>query len=78
MRVKRLRWWSVLLLYPGYISDGTETFYAHALATSRNKAVANARRQMAAENEWSGADNPIRDPADIEALLVLKGRHWGV
>lgn len=65
--------YSVLLLYPDGMTDGaTETYYAWVEATDPIAAVAEARRQALAVNEWDDAD-----PAGFAPLLVVEGHHYG-
>ncbi len=65
--------YSVLLLYPDHANDdGTETYYAWVEAPDSLAAVAEARRQALAVNEWDDAD-----PTDFAPLLVTEGHHYG-
>ena len=63
--------YSVLLLYPDYLTDGNpQTYYTHVLAASPQHAVDVARRACGAVNEGS-----IHDPNDCAVLLVVFGHH---
>lgn len=65
--------YSVLLLYPDDVNDdGKETYYAFVEAADPVAAVAEARRQALATNEWTD-----RDPAGFTPLLVIEGHHHG-
>jgi hypothetical protein len=66
---------SVLLLYPDYANDGgAETYYAWVEASGPIAAIAEARRQAMATNEWTEEDV---NPDDFVALLVIEGHHRG-
>lgn len=67
--------YSVLLLYPDHVNDGNETYYAFVLAADPVAAVAEARRQALATNEWTAEDV---DPAGFVPLLVIDGHHRGL
>jgi len=65
--------YSVLLLYPDDMTDGgTETFYAWVEATDPSAAVAEARQQALAANEWDDMS-----PGSFVPLLVIEGHHYG-
>jgi hypothetical protein len=67
--------YSVLLFYPDHVNDdGTETYYAWVEAPDPIAAVAEARRQALAANEWTEEDV---DPDDFAPLLVIEGHHYG-
>jgi hypothetical protein len=67
--------YSVLLLYPDDLNDdGKETYYAWVEASDPVAAVAEARRQALATNEWTEDDV---DPDDFAPLLVIEGHHHG-
>jgi hypothetical protein len=63
--------YSVLLLYPDYVTDGgTETYYAFVEAPDPNAAVAQATRQAVAAQE-----GVAYEPDDFAPLLVTEGHH---
>jgi hypothetical protein len=66
--------YSVLLLYPDYLSEqyGEETYYAFVEAANSLDAVAAAQREAAVAQ-----DVEIDDPADFAPLLVTRGHHHG-
>ena len=66
--------YSVLLLYPDYVSEqyGTETYYAFVEAADPLDAVAVAQREAV-----SAQDIEIDNPTDFAPLLVTQGHHWG-
>jgi hypothetical protein len=67
--------YSVLLLYPNHANDGgKETYYAWVEAPDPIAAIAEARRQALAANEWTEDDV---DPAGFVPLLVTEGHHHG-
>jgi hypothetical protein len=67
--------YSVLLLYPDHVNDGgNETYYAWVEAPEPVAAVAEARRQALATNEWTAEDV---DAADFVPLLVTEGHRYG-
>ena len=67
-----MRPYSVLLLYPDYVSEqyGTETYYAFVTASDPIDAAAVAQRQAVADQVVE-----IDDPADFAPLLVTQGHH---
>ena len=85
MKRAKAKRYSVLLLYPDYISDGYgEVFYAFTRAQSVAAAVSNARQQMRVHLRKGGHDVD-RDPTapdgipdgDIEVALIIRGHHKG-
>jgi hypothetical protein len=58
--------YSVLLLYPDYISEGDDTSYEHVMADSPDQAVEFARQLAANATE-------CEDPTDFDILLVTEG-----
>jgi hypothetical protein len=58
---------SVLLLYPDYVSDGVETFFAHVRAADKDAAILKAQNMAAREN--IGVDQP----EDFAVLIVSSG-----
>lgn len=73
---KKPKKYSVLLLYPDYMSDnfGQETYYAHVEAIDRDMAVHNAQHQAQTCEGNESCDNP----EDFHPLLVLEGWHHGL
>jgi hypothetical protein len=59
--------YSVLLLYPGYLSDGPETYLAWVVARDPQDAVAMAQIVAA------GEDQQCKD--DFKVLLLVEGHH---
>lgn len=68
MRQVKKEQFSVLLLYPDYLSDGKETYYAFVRATNAGMAV------IAAQHEASKA-NSDTVPDDFLPLLVTCGHN---
>lgn len=67
-RGMNMKSFSVLLMYPDYMSDGVETFYDFVRADTPDEAVAKARKRAVKQNEME------QDQADDFAeLLVLPG-----
>jgi hypothetical protein len=64
--------YSVLLLYPEYANDGTETYYAFVEAVDPIEAVAVAQRQAVAAQEGIEIE-----PDDFIPLLVTPGHNYG-
>ena len=65
--------YSVLLLYPDYLTDqyGEETFYSHCVSESGVAgAIDEAQLEAAIAN-----DIPIDDAGDFAVLLVTEGHH---
>lgn len=77
---------SVLLLYPDYMSDafGHETFYGYVEARSPASAVHEAQMQCVEHNTSPPDDMnpepfcPIDSPDDLHPLLVLEGHRYGL
>jgi hypothetical protein len=64
--------YSVLLLYPDYISQGDhETYFAHVDAANPVQAI-QAARQMAAAAQKPAA---VYDPDDFASLICIAGHH---
>jgi len=76
MKKQKLKWFSVLLLYPDYIAEtfGHETFYAFVQASDNLAAIAAAQRQAGIHNRKVYG---VKCGGDFHPLLVLKGRHRG-
>ncbi len=68
----RKRWYSVMLQYPD--QEGS-TYYTHVQACCPRDAVEVSRRSMLDDNDWTTEDYALDD---IEVLLVLRGRHFGL
>jgi hypothetical protein len=69
---KRLLPYSVLQLYPAYISDGDhETYFAHVEAANPVHAVQAARAMATAAQE----PDTVSDPDDFAPLICLAGHH---
>ena len=78
MTTKRLKRtpYSVLLIYPDYLSDGLETYYAFVRATCPAEAARNA--QLKAARAARRGDDVDRDDLrelaqDFKVLLILRG-----
>jgi len=65
---------SVLLLYPDYLSDQQETYYAQVEANDAGKAIANAKITAAKAQKLDDADL-MQTAADFRLLLALEGWH---
>lgn len=78
-----LKPFSVLLLYPDYLSDnyGEETYYAHVTALNADDAIKVAQTEAAKANTAEGEEFDIRDAQSFAPLLVIEGHHtqpaWG-
>jgi len=72
---KKLKWFSVLLMYPDYIADDWpfETFYAWVRAENSLDAVTRAQRQAVRHNSQVDVGNET----DFHPLLVIEGRRRG-
>ena len=73
--------YSVLLLYPDYLSDGPETYYAFVRAAS--PAAAASQAQMRAARASRRGDDVDRDDlrelaVDFRVELVLRGHRKGL
>lgn len=66
--MKEVQWYSVLLLYPDYLVDSTETYYIHVRARTPKDAIVHAQENAVADN---GAD--VSDPDDFLPLFVCRG-----
>lgn len=72
----KLKSYSVLLLYPDYISAWYgETYYGWVQAKDRDHAVYLARRKCAKTNDLLLDENNEDDFAEV---LVLEGHHEGI
>ena len=63
---------SILLLYPDYLSDGGETIFAHVVASDVEAAVATAKLEAAKAQKLDDADLN-QTAADFRLLLALEG-----
>ena len=73
---RKRRYWTVILLYPDYLTDayGSDIYVAWALTATPEEAVANAQAQ--AVKAQNGADvDVVDDPADFAMIAVIRGRH---
>jgi hypothetical protein len=71
MNIKQpgIKKYSVLLSYPGYITDGDQqSYYTHTEATDRDGAVKAARQEAYEANK-----DYIDDPNDFAEILVIEG-----
>jgi hypothetical protein len=69
----KLKEYSVLLLYPDYIADGIETYYAFVQADSPRAAVGLAQNEAVKANELDGDE-----AQDFLPLLVTEGHNYGL
>ena len=73
--------YSVLLLYPDYLSDGPETYYGFVRAAFPTEAAYKAQLQ-AAKSVRRGDDvdrDDLRELAgDFKVELVIRGHHKGL
>ena len=65
---------TVLLLYPDYLSDGQETYLAHVSTYSVANAVKEAQL-IAWKIAWKDSDGK---PDDFRPLLCVRGHHFDV
>jgi hypothetical protein len=74
---KKLKWYSVLLLYPDYIAEtfGLETYYAWVQARDSLDAVRKAKRQAGEHNSKVHGRQCAKD---FHPLLVISGRRYGL
>lgn len=74
---KARRWWTVLLLYPDYLTDdyGGDTYLAWALTATPEEAVPSAQCKAAdAQRDLSATVSPDIDPHDFRMIAVWPGR----
>ena len=75
--------YSVLLLYPDYMTDnfGQETYYTFVTAPDADAAIAAAQQEAVQVNTGEGEEPDAEATADFLPLLVLEGHHnealWG-
>jgi hypothetical protein len=77
----KIRPFSVVLLYPDYLSDGNEAYYGFVRAQSPAEAVSKA--QMQAARAYRRSDHGDQDDLceladDFKVCLVFKGHRKGV
>jgi hypothetical protein len=78
-----LKPYSVLLLYPDYMSDnyGQETYFCHVRALNPDEAIENAQAEAVQANTPDGEEPDLSETEDFAPLLVLDGHHtqpaWG-
>ena len=80
MTAKRLKRkpYSVLVIYPDYLSDGLETYYTFVRASCPTEAACDAQIKAArAVRDGDGVDkDDLRELArDFKVELVLRGHH---
>ncbi len=73
---RKRRYWTVILLYPDYLTDdyGSDIYVAWALTVTPEEAVGNAQQQ-AAKAQNTGETDIVDDPADFGMIAVMRGRH---
>ena len=81
MKRPKLTPYSVLLIYPDYVSDGPETYYAFVRAESSTEAAAKA--QLQAARALRHGDDVDRDDlrelaGDFKVELVVRGHRSGL
>lgn len=74
--IKKLRYRSVLLMYPPSLCDGFQAFFVHTRASCTTKAVRNAKERMRSALRKAGSSLAADDleDDDIPVVLVLPGR----
>jgi hypothetical protein len=67
------RKYTVLLLYPDYLSDsyGQETFLSHVRAKNVRDAIAQAQSEVMRVNDWDS--NVVEDKSHFYPLSVFEG-----
>lgn len=77
-RNTRYRWWTVMLLYPDYLTDdyGSEIFVEWARTATAEEAVPVVQRKAvdAQHTEQSKHECVEMDPADFKMIAVWRGR----
>lgn len=76
-RKPRRHWWTVLLLYPDYLTDdyGTDTYLAWTHTATPEEAVPAAQRKAAeAQRDLSKEASVDTDPDDFKMIAVWRGR----
>ena len=77
MRKPRRRWWTVLLLYPDYLTDdyGADIFVDWALTVTAEEAVRVGLRKAAeAQRDHTRRASVDTDPDDFKMIAVWRGR----
>ena len=69
--------YSVLLLYPDYLSDayGQETYFTNVIAKTPRQASNKARREAYEANKLDKHTDPETFPEDFHCLAVIRGHH---
>ncbi len=78
--MKKLRY-SVLLLYPDYLSDERETYYTFVTASCPTEAACDAQLEAARavrHGDDVDADDLRELAGDFKVELVLRGHHCGL
>jgi hypothetical protein len=76
-QLPRRRWWTVLLLYPDYLTDdyGADMYVAWARTTTPVEAVPLVQRRAAqAQRDLSKGTSIDIDPDDFKMIAVWAGR----
>lgn len=76
-RKTRRRWWTVLLLYPDYMTDdyGEDIYVEWAFTGKPEEAVPIVQRKAAeAQRDLSHAASVDTDPEDFKMIAVWAGR----
>lgn len=70
-----MKQYSVLLLYPDYVTDtfGHDTFYTFVEAACTSIAVQNAKIECGRLNKM-----PMSEIFDLHCLLVIEGHHYAL
>ena len=81
MATTKVKPYSVLLIYPDYVSDGPETYYGFVRAESPSEAAAKA--QLQAARTLRRGDDVDRDDlrelaSDFKVELVIRGHRRGL
>ena len=68
--------WTVLLLYPDYLSDGAETYQAHVWGADVDEAIYNAQLEVSRPRRDPDPDDPEEDyngePEDYLPLAAYR------
>ncbi len=78
MKTKR-KWYTVVLLYPDYVTDhyGTDTYVDWALGVDFDDAVGVAKRKAMKANTDDSGECSIQCAEDLEVLGGIEGkRRW--
>jgi hypothetical protein len=68
--------YSVLLLYPDYLTDDEETYYTFVEAADVPGAISKAQAEAFEFNRITSDEN--RDPQDFKPGLVILGHHYDI